>query len=458
MTRALRKRAQRRILLAGAAAAGLFGTATLASADPASIITRTCANAPDGQRTEVSRRRLFVILLADNGVVVEPAAGEDEEAWIRRALRTPANGASDAQKNVINAISALQARLGSVSGPGPEEAGLEAVPAGPGARPDGWLIADDVRLYCHKRPRREAGATATQGGGLRPDLRLRATPDELGIPDNDPRRLTAGAATLSYQRERIEQTDGTRRHDTTIGVKAALGVVLAQNPAGDSAILFAAYQLQRLRTQPPPVLAQGSTERGKDTDVLEIGLNARRLFGRGDEGNFNLDVTGRGSIVFDRVANSERLRFALTAVPDLHVPLPICRFGEFHPFGLGLAGRCTLTFRGQANVFLDRGTRAPTANDEFALAGAEIGLEIAEWRGDRLSGSGGVIAGLNYRYEASLIGDVPDIHRLSTFLKYRRWLNDGQFAIEGGATFVDGINPDSFADEHRITVGFGVIF
>jgi len=457
MTRPPRTSAKRRILLAGAAA-GLFGTATPASADTASVITRTCANAPDGQRTEVSRRRLFVILLADNGVVIEPGTGEDEEAWIRRALVTPASGASDAQKNVINAISSLQVRLGSLSGPGPEEAGLEAVPAGLGARPDGWLIADDVRLYCHKRPRRGAGTTTSQGGGLQPDFRLRATPDELGIPDNDQRRLTAGAAMVSYQRERVEQTDGTRRHDTTIGVKAALGVVLAQNSAGDSAILFAAYQLQRLRTQPPPALAPGTTERAKDTDVLEIGLNARRLFGRGDEASFNLDMTGRGSIVVDRVANSERLRFALTAVPDLHIPLPLCRFGEFHPFGLGLAGRCSLTFRGQANFFLDRGTRAPTTNDEFALAGGEIGLEIAEWRGDRLRGSGGVIAGLNYRYEASLIGDVPDIDRFSTFLKYRRWLNDGQFAIEGGVTFVDGINPDSFANEHRIIFGLGLIF
>jgi hypothetical protein len=365
---------------------------------------------------------------------------------------------------VINAITGLQVRLGSASGPGPEEAGLEARPAGPGARPDGWLIAGGARLYCHKKPRPDAGQAAGhnqatgQSRGLRPDIRLRATADELGIADDDQRRLTAGAATISYQRERIEQTDGTRRHDTTIGVKGALGVVLAQNAAGDSAILYGAYQLQRLRTQPPPVLAPGATQRAKDTDILEIGINAHRLFGRGDEGPINLDVTARGSVVFDRVADSERLRFALTAVPDIQIPLPICHFGEFHPFGLGLAGRCTLTFRGQANFFLDRGTRAPTAHDEFALAGGEIGLEIAEWQVDRLRGSGGVIAGVNYRYDVSLIGDVPNIHRFSTFLKYRRWVDDRRFALEGGVTFVDGINPDSFADEHRVTFGFGLIF
>jgi hypothetical protein len=453
--------ALRRSLLTGSALVAMLGTATPAEADTASIITRTCADAGTG-RNEVSLRRLAVILLADNGVVIEPPADptlprDDEVSWIRRAVATPGVERSAAQQAVFNAIGGLQVRLGSQSGPGPEEAGLVAVPAGPGARPDGWLVAENVRLFCHKEaPRTGGSARSTGSGGL--DLRLRGTPDELSLTDDDPRRLTAGAATLSYQRERIEQTDGTRRHDTTIGVKAALGVVLAQSQAGDSAILFGAYQLQRLRTRPRPTLAPGATERAKDTDVLEIGLNARRLFGRGDEGPFNLDVTGRGSILFDRVANSERLRFAVTAVPDIRLPLPICNFGEFDPIGLGLAGRCTLTFRAQANIFLDRGTRAPTANDEFALAGGVLALEIAEWQVDRLKSSGGVIAGATYRYEVSLLGAVPNIHRFSTFLKYRRWFDERRFAIEGGINYVDGINPDSFADEHRITFGVGFIF
>lgn len=465
MTRHLSLRA-RLALSAGLSVAAFLPSTPAFGApyDPTSLVERTCRNAEVG-RHPADRGRMAALLLADAGVI-----DEHPEQWITQAfalLDVRGSHPTAEQRAAIDAVRQIQETLRNLDAAGAARFGLEAVPVRADVRTEFfWLLREDVQLSCIKRAARPADGAPPTPPGLAHgslDLRLRATPDQLNVAGSD--RLTTGAAQLSYVRERVLLPAGGSRHDNTIGIKGTLGIVIDEQAAtrehaASAAYLYASYQLQRLRTTPPPTLAPGVSQRDKDTDVLEVGLTGFRILRHTNTSPVNLLVSGNGSIIMNRVADSERLRVAVTAVPSVDPtrwPIRLCSLGYFRDLGLGLGARCGLTLRLEANHFLDRGTAAPTANDEFVLAGGEAGIEFAQMRHARLL-PGGVIAGATYRYERAIHGGVPDIDRFTAFLKYRHWVEDNRFALEFGFNFVDGTNPESFADENRLTFGLGLIF
>lgn len=449
-----------RASLGGALAAVLLLTATPANAapyNPASLVERTCRAAPPG-RTPADRPRFATLLLADMGVILD--AGGDPVEWVRHTFETSPRAMTGEQRKVFEAIELVQQILRNQS---PGEAARLGLDASRKGGLEFWLFDDDVTLLCIKRapPARASDPNRNTTPGLlngNPVLRLRNVPDQLNLTGE--KRLTAGAAQLSYRRERVVLPNGSTRHDNAVAIEAALGLVLDESETR-SAYLYAGYQLQRVRTAPPPVLPAGTSQRDKDTDVVELGVNGFLLVPNNIHSTFNVTVAGSTAVIFDRVDDSSRLRVDLSVTPGFDptsTNLGICGLGYFRGVGLGLGGRCSLTGRLQINHFFDRGTGTPGAHDEFVLAGGEIGIEFAPMRAGRLIESG-VIAGASYRYEASIHGDVPAIDRFSAFLKYRHWFGDEKrFGMDFGFNFVDGTNPQSFADEHRISFGLGFIF
>lgn len=449
----------RAITIGGATAALALGAAEPARAqgDAASLIERTCRPAPPG-RSRADATRLSWFLLADAGVVDPNPQGRVRDAF----AADERNAATDEQEAIVEAVSQLQERL-ATQGPIPADgAGLEALRPGPG-RTEFWLL--DRELACVKpaalaRQGEESPAPARTGAPPRglangePILRLRRTVKELSATGDD--RLTAGSAHLSYRRERVRLDDGGTRHDTTWSLEGALGVALAETEASSSYI-YAAYQLQRARSRPAPMLDPGESEADKDTNILEAGVTGHQLLASPTL-PVSLLLNASGALILDRVDRSERVRFNVEATPGFsRAYLGLCAIGYYRPIVTGLGGRCSVTFRWQVNRFLDRGRGEIADNDEFVLGGAEIGIELARMNELGLADSG-IIAGASYRYEESLLGNVPNIDRFSAYLKYRHWLSGRRYGIDIGFDFVDGTNPESFADEHRIELGFGLIF
>lgn len=437
-------------LLASWAAAAVGATPTMAQAqvDTTSLVERTCRGAPSGE-SAVSRQRLAYFLVADAGIVTD-----DPEGAIRAAFAADdANSATAEQKALVEAVSQMQDQLGLASGRGRDQVGLAARPAGPD-RLGSWLFRDEVELFCFKRPAAPGDAERPLPPAPRSVLRLRRTPDDLNA--TGARRLVAGAAQANWRRDRTELDDGTSRRDTTLGIEATLGIMLTETAPRRGAYVFAEYDLQRARTSPPP---PGVDQRKKDTDLLQLGLTGHRLVGWQEGLPVSLLVTGTGSVLFNRVDDSERLRLEMTATPGFrHARLPFCSIGYFGPVGLGLGGRCTIAVRGQYNHVLDRGTAAMAPTDDFFLGGGQVGIEFAPMSNRGIRGESGIIGGVNYRYEHAFSGDVPSIERLTASLKYRHWMRGNSFGVEFGFDYVDGTNPKSFVDENRIGFGVGLIF
>jgi hypothetical protein len=445
----------RLVLSAGFAIAAVapFTPAIGATYDTGSLIERTCRNAEVG-RHPADTRRMATLMLADLGVVAD-----NPVQWITDAFGVlDVNGhPTDEQRAAIDAVRQLQETLANQDATGAARLGFEAAPLRTGLF---WLFSDQVSLFCIKRPTHAAGAHQAATPGLahgRLDVRLRSTADQLNVTGND--RRAVGAAQLSYLRERVADANGAIRHDDTVSAKGTLGLVIDERPTS-AAYLYAGYELQRLRTTPPPTLAPGASQRDKDTDVLQFGITGFRVLPSGNASPANFLVSGTGSVLLDRVHDSSRLRVDVTAVLGLDPtigPIPVCGIGYFFDLGIGLGARCNLTLRLQANHFLDRGTSAPAAHDDFFHAGGEVAFELAPMRHARLL-PGGVIAGASYRYETAISGNAPDIDRFSAYLKYRQWVDGDRFALEFGFNFVDGTNPDSFADDHRLSFSLGVVF
>ncbi len=396
-------------------------------------------------RHPVDLNRLAYFILADAGEV----AGTNAQETLRAAVATD-------QDDVVDLTYDIQGFLAAQPPLGPRDAGMVAGTPGPG-REAFWLLEGSLTCV---RPVEiaDAGPDEDAPRGLLPNgepiLRLRATAEDLTVTGED--RLTAGSARVTLQRERTILDDGSRRRDTTLSIQGALGIALTERE-GDSSYLYAAYQLERVRSQPAPTLPAGQTAADGDTNVLELGIIANRLFEtRGSRMTF--DVTGTAALILNRVDRSERLQFNMRMSPGFGPTqnLGLCGYGAFLTIVPGISGRCDAALRLQVNHFLDRGTAAPTANDEFVFGGGEFGIEFAQSNENGVTGDG-VFAGATYRYEASLSGAVPDIDRFTAFLKYRHWFGT-RFGVDFGLDFVDGINPESFADENRISVSFGLIF
>jgi len=440
-----------RLLSLGASIFGmnlaLAGTANAAPIDTESLIQRTCLGSTRAQ-PEVARRRLSAFILSDAGELET-----DSEARILRLLNDDEAGPESVRNQVRAVVTILQQQLAQGSSISPVDLGLQAVP---NEASGGWLFERNVRLACTFAPETADGSSggATQpspGRVLLDHLRLRQNPDALAATGEA--RLKAGSAQIGYERERVILADGSTRRDTTLSIEAALGYAFVDEEAS-SLLIYGAYHRERSRSVPAPQLAQGASPSDGDTNVIELGLTGHQLVST-DPVSFVL--TGSGSVIFDRVKRSERLRLNLsTEFAFGAFPGGICYFGSFAPpidFGFAhLRGRCSLTLMGQVNHVMDAGTATFGVNDEFVLVGGRFGFDLAT------AADGGVIAGFTYEYQRTLHGSVPSIDRFTAHLKYRHWFRGRRFGMDFGFDYADGINPDSFVDENRLSFGVGFIF
>jgi hypothetical protein len=427
--------------------------ALAAPVDPSSLVTRTCI----GQQAATSatiRRRLATFILSDQGDIADDPVHRVLEFYSDDGAKP-----RDARDGVRAAVTLLQQQLAAeAANPSPPSPGsVRLQPASIGTGTGAWLFAREEELSCRIA---SAGDSSHQDGGgagsadagrrLFNRLRLRQNADALAATGQD--RLTAGAAQVGFLRERTALQDGTSRTDTTFSFQGALGVSL-RNHEDSSLLLYASYERRRQRSDPPPQLAAGASQSDKDTNILQFGVTGNQLL---SIPRVPVMLTGSASYIANRVNDSERLRLKVSASPNAFLPGGLCYLGAFaDAIDLGFAqlrGRCNLDLLVQVNHVLDPGSTTPGASDEFILGGVRGGLDIATGTNN------GVIAGVSYEYQHRFHGGVPSFHQLTAHLKYRHWFDEQRFAMEFGFEYTDGVNPESFIDEHRTRFGFGFIF
>lgn len=301
-----------------------------------------------------------------------------------------------------------------------------------------------------------ASASATKkGGGI--DLRLRGDVAALQATGND--RKSAAAASFGYTRTRTFQDDGSRTQTNEYAVKAVLGSPLIDRP-NSNLTAFVGYELKQNRARPAPALVPPATERDGDTDIVTLGLTGGHLLPLSGSGNpyaSSLTLQLDGSYKFDRVKQSERTEGRLSASYYNGKPLlGLCTLGGLKDFGNGFWSHCDLTAIGTYNVITRHGRLPVTTKDHYGHLGGKVSAAL--YYGDPSENA--AFATAEYQYMARIDGDpavIPVIERHSFTLGYR-WWSGSAFALEVKAALTDGINPDSFADENTLSLGFGIIF
>lgn len=331
-----------------------------------------------------------------------------------------------------------------------------------------WLVRPEVVLRC-KLPKKDdaapqqAGSEGTQeapakkGGGLKIDLRLAGTVEALGAEGEA--RKSAAAASIGYNRTRTFQEDGSRTQTTEISAKAMLGAVFETGPNSDL-MLYGGYELKRNRAVPAPTLTPPATERDGDTEVITLGGGIAKLAPIGGSRNpyaVSLNLRFDGAYKFDLVKDAERAEGKFTvSLYTLPRTLGICGFGGYTDFGNGFWSLCELSGGFSFNKVMKRGTLVPTGKDSYAHAGGKA--SIALFYGDPSENSA-FLSG-EYLYMPRISGDqaeIKTIRRHKVALGYR-WWSGTSHALEVKAELTDGINPDSYADENAVTIGFGILF
>lgn len=410
----------------------------------ANVIKKACLNAPAGdgkfQSTTIARENVLFWLLVEGGI--QPT---DSTADANSAVVAFNNGtASPAQKHFVALLLQLQEEGGSQSNISPESLGLKFSPMGPG-RTAFWLNDDSVKAECIKK----------KPGKTQPFLfRLREKPEDLVLTGDKLKK--AASATIGYKRERTILEDGSVRNESSISFKGALGYPLLED--GDKSLfIYGGYEFQRLRTNPPPQLTPPASQRDKDTEILQVGAFGGAPFGESWYASY---ITTSASYVYDAVKKSERLRMKADLTPSFGSPdiLGVCAIDRFISESrsiLPLSGRCNLTAMWEVNHFLDRGNVVKNVNNEFVLGGFKASIDFRPKTGG--GKKSGVVAGTSYQFQKSLAGNAKDIDRFQAYLKYRYWTEIG-LGLDFGFDFVDGTNPDSFVDENRLQLGFGLLF
>lgn len=326
-----------------------------------------------------------------------------------------------------------------------------------------WITRSDVTIRCLLPDVADGNANPRS----HVSLRLRGNVDALTATGKA--RKSADAATFGYTRTRTYQEDGSRTQDDEIKVDAVLGAVLDRSPRY-SLSGYVAYQLKRTRSKPAPVLTPPATERDGDTDIVTLGImgeTTTSLGGADNRDRVSLRSTLSANYLFDRVKDSERVKGELTFTPFARGPrsssrghrplLGLCDLGGLTDLGSDIWTSCELQGVVTYNQVTKHGSLLPTGDDHFGHAGGKAAATL--YLGNPSEDTSFFLSA-DFEYLARYDGnpaDIPNIKR-HEFKVGHRWWQGNRFALEINATLVDGINPDSFADENALTLGFGVIF
>jgi hypothetical protein len=329
-----------------------------------------------------------------------------------------------------------------------------------------WFVGPGVTLRClvpeKSKPKRTGNPLS---------IRLRGNTDAL--PATGTELKSADAAVIGFNRTRTFEDDGSRKQTNEVSINAVLGAVKKVN--NNFAVTgYVGYELKQSRVKLTPTLVPPATERDADTDILTFGVMGEAyvpLGGKNQPWATSLRLTFSGSYLFDWVKDSERVRGEFTAGLFHRAPidvtlterkkrkslLGICDLGGYSHIAPGVWTRCDVQAIVSYNQVTKQGSLTPSGNDQFGHAGGKASVSL--YLGDP-SKKSSFFLGADYLYQLRYAGDpneIPDIRRHSITLGHRWWQSKG-FAIEIKASLADGINPDSFADENALTLGFGIIF
>ncbi|HEX4847652.1 MAG TPA: hypothetical protein VFV30_05875 [Novosphingobium sp.] len=333
-----------------------------------------------------------------------------------------------------------------------------------------WLVRPEVVLRC-KLPKKDEAAPQSAGNdgsgeppvkkgkGWKIDPRLAGSVEALGASGEA--RKGAAAATVGYNRTRTFQADGSRTQTTEFSVKAFLGAAFDTGKPNEDLMVYGGYELKRSRATPPPVLVPPATARDGDTEVVTLGAGISKLVPIGGSRNpYSSSLTFRfdGAYKFDLVKDAERTegKFSVSLYTPPRSVLGVCGFGGYTDFGNGFWSLCELSGGFSFNKVMKRGTLVPSGKDSYAHAGGKA--SIALFYGDPSENSA-FLSG-EYLIMPRISGDqaeIKTIRRHKIALGYR-WWSGTSHALEVKAELTDGINPDSYADENAVTIGFGILF
>lgn len=327
-----------------------------------------------------------------------------------------------------------------------------------------WLAAHPgiVRCKVEKKKSVVGGGTLAEGDTSESktpkfvlDFNLRENPEGLALTGKE--RKSAGAAQLGLERVRSFLDDGSRKQVTTLTGKGVLGLKILPQTDDTSLFAYGGYELSRSRTRPATLPTPPATLRDGDTEIIKIGLVGRQYFDlvKGPKANRSMTVSIDGSYLFDLVKDSERLRGKVTLSPYWFVkPGGICGIREFHETIIpGVRARCTPDILFQYGHVTRDGKLDADDKKDHVMFGGRIAYDLM------LSGDleSGVFAGASYEYQKRISGGVPSIRRHRLYVKYRLWAGN-DFAVDIGPELIDGINPDSFANENQLVLKTGLIF
>lgn len=413
----------------------------------------------DGKWRIVGRERLAFYIVAFGREVLGP-----EQALDRLGGANPTPGSPD---RVNSTLRQFQDKLasGNLDGILAFASDGKPIKSGQVDRNTVWLKDPGITIRC-LLPRPQPKATKSIS------WRLRGNVDALAAEGKA--RLKADAASFGYSRTRTFQDDGSRTQADEITVDAVLGAKLGSRP-GLNFTGFVGYQLKQNRASPAPTLNPPATERDGDTDVLTLGILADSIIdlgGKNNEFGSSIRLSASGSYLFDFVKDSERIKGEVTVnlyhrsrsniddeqpVQPRKPLLGLCDIGGLTDLGGGVWTQCGVQGIVTFNQVTRHGTLVPADDDHFGHIGGKVSATL--YLGDPGKESSFFASG-EYTYLRRFDGNataIPHIRRHS-FKIGHRWWQGKAFALEVKGELSDGINPDSFADENALTLGFGVIF
>lgn len=328
-----------------------------------------------------------------------------------------------------------------------------------------WLSRPEIVLRC-KLPERDATTVASNGAagpavvtsppkkGSMIAVKLRGSVEALAAKGTA--RESAAAASFAFTRNKTYQDDGSRTTANSYAVNAVLGIDF-DHRLTSSLFIYGGYELKQNRSKPAPVLTPPATARDSDTEIVTLGAGLSRLvpLGRGPNAySTSLMINFNGSYKFDLVKDSERVHGELNLAPYLSNRL--CTIGGLTDYGNGFWSGCEITGITRFEVITRHGSLLPTSKDHFAYLGGKLGVSF--YYGDPSENA--AFATAQYLNLRRIDGDpsaFDHIRQHKVALGYRWWQGKA-YALEAKAELTDGINPNSFADENALTLGFGIIF
>lgn len=446
-------------LFAGAALTA-FGWSAEAMAQPsaADILTRACKNRPDRVLTQGQIAEALVIeaggspqeLVRAQPLPTLPAGatlGDAYEAALVAAVRSILeNGTkplySDINQGVQNLARALPRKPEGVQVTVP--AGQEVVVFGQGAPT--WSIT------CGKGKPSPSLVEELESTKPLPLISIRETAEELWLRGE--KRESAGAFQVGFERSRSRADDDSIETETSLTIDGTVGLRLTKPNPDLMAYLFATYNLQQDRSDPPPELEPDESESDDDTNALAVGAHATfdGCVGGCTDGS-PITIDAQPAAVFDFAKDSSRLRFRLLATPRQYVPLGLCGLNGYGPGPL--RPRCEISFESEGGLMLSQGEAEPTDQDDYLALGARASIEFFLLTGD--DGESGFLASVRGRYLPVVAGRLADIERIDLKLAHRFWTG-GDVGIDVGFTFSNGTNELSFEKEDILTFGVGIVY